>query len=61
MAALNLPELTVLPVSGNANQPELPALPIGAGKNGKTGTGKSVPRWRPLARRWPGPPLGGGW
>lgn len=35
MAALNLPELPVLPVSGNANQPELPAPPIGAGRNGK--------------------------
>ena len=35
MAALKVPVLPVLPVSGNANQPELAAPPIGEGRNGK--------------------------
>ena len=35
MAALKVPVLPVLPVSGNASQPELPAPPIGEGRNGK--------------------------
>ena len=35
MAALKVPVLPVLPVSGNANQPVLPAPPLGGGRNGK--------------------------
>lgn len=35
MAALTVPELPEVPVSANANQPELPAPPMGAGRNGK--------------------------
>lgn len=35
MAALTLPEVPELPVSGNAHQPELPAPLMGAGRNGK--------------------------
>ena len=41
MAALKFPVLPVLPVSGYANQPELPAPPIGEGKNGKREPGTS--------------------
>ena len=35
MAALTVPELPEVPVSVNANQPELPAPPMGGGRNGK--------------------------
>lgn len=35
MAALTVPELPEVPVSVNAHQPELPAPPMGAGRNGK--------------------------
>lgn len=35
MAALTVPEVPEVPVSGNSHQPELPAPPIGAGRNGK--------------------------
>ena len=35
MAALRVPVLPVLPVSGNANQPVLPTPPLGGGRNGK--------------------------
>ena len=35
MAALTVPELPEVPVSGYSHQPELPAPPIGAGRNGK--------------------------
>lgn len=35
MAAMMIPELPELPVSGNAHQPELPAPPMGGGRNGK--------------------------
>jgi len=35
MAALKVPEVPEVPVSGYSHQPELPAPPIGAGRNGK--------------------------
>ena len=35
MAALTVPELPELPENGNVTIPELPAPPIGAGRNGK--------------------------
>jgi hypothetical protein len=35
MAALTVPELPELPENGSATIPELPAPPIGAGRNGK--------------------------
>lgn len=35
MAAIDVPELPEIPVSGNAHQPELPAPPMGEGRNGK--------------------------
>ena len=35
MAAVTVPELPEVPVSGNAHQPELPAPPMGGGRNGK--------------------------
>ena len=35
MAALTIPELPELPENGSATIPELPAPPIGAGRNGK--------------------------
>lgn len=35
MADLTVPELPEVPVSGNAHQPELPAPPLGGGRNGK--------------------------
>lgn len=41
MAAVMVPELPELPENGNATIPELPAPPLGGGRNGNRKTGKA--------------------
>ena len=45
MAALKVPVLPVLPVSGYANQPELPAPPIRGKGNGKREWETAIVDW----------------